>query len=118
MSNPYPPAGPSPYVNSPLANLRPRMYGSTLAKVLWTLVPIVTISIGAAIPFVVAAVKGVIKPWVAVAYVVVEVAILGISTAVSPDGESPFVGLLLLLLIATSATHTALLDNEKVTIGK
>jgi hypothetical protein len=118
MSNPYQPAGPSPYVNAPIPNLRPRMYGSTLAKVVWTLVPIVTISFGAAIPFVVAAVKGVVKPWVAVAYVVVEVAILGISTAVAPDGESPLVGLLLVLLIATSATHTALLDSDKVTIGK
>ncbi|MFD0020366.1 hypothetical protein [Streptomyces sp. NPDC058382] len=94
------------------------MFGSTLAKVVWILLPLVTIGIGAAIPFVVATVKGVIKPWVAITYVVVEVAVLGIATAVDSDGDNSFTGLLLILLIATSATHTALLDNEKVTIGK
>jgi hypothetical protein len=95
------------------------MFNSTAAKVIWTLVPIVTISIGAAVPFVVAAVKGVIKPWVAVVYVATEVLILGISTVfVDPDQESPFVGFLLILLIVTAATHTALLDNDKVRIGK
>ncbi|MFC8826373.1 hypothetical protein ACFT9I_13655 [Streptomyces sp. NPDC057137] len=118
MSDPYQPAGPSPYINTPMPNARPRMFASTLAKVVWILVPIVTLSIGAAIPFVVAAVKGVVKPWVAVAYVAIEVAFLGVATLANPEGESPFVGLLLTLLIATSATHTALLDNDKVTIGK
>ena len=118
MSNPYQPQ-PSPFVTGPLPTGRPRMFNSVAAKVIWTLVPIVTVSIGAAIPFVVAAVKGVIKPWVAVVYVAVEVLILGISTAVvGPDEEAPFVGFLLVLLIATSATHTALLDNDKVRIGK
>lgn len=118
MSNPYQPAGPSPYVTAPMNTPRPRMFASTLAKVVWTLVPIVTLSIGAAIPFVVAAVKGVVKPWVAVGYVAIEVGVLSAVTLVNPEGESPFVGLLLVLLIATSATHTALLDNDKVTIGK
>lgn len=65
-----------------------------------------------------AAVKGVIKPWVAAVYVAVEVLILGVSTAVASDGESPFVGMLLIFLITTAATHTALLDSDKVTIGK
>ena len=120
MTNPYQPQQPtSPYVTAPMIPTgRPRMFRSTVAKVVWTLVPIVSISIGAAIPFVVAAVKGVIKPWVAVVYVVVEVLLLGLSTAADPQGDSPFLGLLLVLLIATSATHTALLDNDRVTIGK
>jgi hypothetical protein len=120
MTNPYQqPQQQSPYVTAPvMPTMRPRMFNSTVARVIWTLVPIITISIGSAIPFVVAAVKGVVKPWVAVAYVVVEVLILGISTAAAPEGESPFIGLLLILLIATSATHTALLDSDKVTIGK
>lgn len=117
MSNPYQPQ--SPYVTAPMVPTgRPPMFNTTIAKVVWTLVPIITISIGAAVPFVVAAVKGVIRPWVAVVYVAVEVLILGISTAVAPEGESPFVGLLIVLLIVTSATHTALLDNDRVTIGK
>lgn len=110
----------NPYFNQPLAPARPRMFNSTLAKVIWTLVPIVTISLAAAVPFVVAAVKGVIKPWLAIAYVVGEIAILVIATALDPQGDNtnPFAGLLLLLLIITAATHTALLDNEKITVGK
>lgn len=115
MSNPYPPQ-PSPYVTGPLPTARPRMFHSAVAKAVWVLVPIVTISIGAAVPFVVAAVKGVIKPWLAIAYAVAEVLILGISTAV--NGESSFVGLLLILLIVTSSTHTALLDNDRIVVGK
>ncbi|MFD3537602.1 hypothetical protein [Streptomyces sp. NPDC058664] len=120
MTNPYQqPQQPSPYITTPMTpNSRPRMFNSTVAKVVWTLVPIATISIGAAIPFVVAALKGVIRPWVAVMYVAVEVLILGILTTAAPDSEHPFIGMLLILLIATSATHTALLDNDRVTIGK
>ncbi|MEV7050662.1 hypothetical protein [Streptomyces anulatus] len=117
MTNPYQPQ-PSPYLNTPVPSGRPRMFNSTIVKVIWILLPIVTIGIGAAVPFVVAAVKGVIKPWLAVAYVLAEVSILGISTAAAPDGESPFVGLLLIFLIVASATHTALLDNDRVSIGK
>lgn len=115
MTNPYQPQ-PSPYVTGPLPTTRPRMFNSTLAKVIWILVPIVTISIGAAVPFVVAAVKGVIKPWLAVVYVAAEVLILGISTAA--DEDSAFVGMLLILLIVASATHTSLLDNDRVNVGK
>ncbi|MFF8290003.1 hypothetical protein ACF068_12340 [Streptomyces sp. NPDC016309] len=117
MTSPY---DPHPYISTPVATGgRPRMFHSTAAKVLWLLVPIVTVSIAAAVPFVVAAVKGVIKPWVAVVYVVVEVLILGVGTVVvGPDEESPFVGFLIVMLIVTAATHTALLDNERVTIGK
>lgn len=117
MSNPYQ-RQPSPYVTTPMPNARPRMFNSTAAKAIWTLVPIVTMSIGSAVPFVVAAVKGVVKPWVAAVYVAVEVLLLGVSTAVASDGESPFVGMLLIFLMVTSATHTALLDSDKVTIGK
>lgn len=117
MANPYQPQ-PSPYVTGPLPTGRPRMFNSTVAKVIWILVPIVTISIGAAVPFVVAAVKGVIKPWLAAVYVGVEVLILGIGTAVSDDGENPFMGMLMIFLIVASATHTALLDNDRVSIGK
>lgn len=115
MTNPYQPQ-PSPFVTGPLPTARPRMFNSTLAKVIWVLVPIVTLSIGAAVPFVVAAVKGVIKPWLAAVYVAAEVLILGAATAV--DGESPFVGLLMIFLIVASATHTSLLDNDRVNIGK
>lgn len=115
MTNPYQPQS-SPFVTGPLPAARPRMFNSTLAKVIWVLVPIVTISIGAAVPFVVAAVKGVIKPWPAVVYVAAEVLILGVSTAV--DGESSFVGMLMIFLIVASATHTSLLDNDRLNIGK
>ncbi|WP_031090157.1 hypothetical protein [Streptomyces sp. NRRL WC-3549] len=116
MTNPY---QQSPYVTAPVAPAgRPRMFNSTFAKVVWTLVPILTISIGAAVPFVVAAVKGVIKPWLAVAYVAVKVLLLGISTAFTSDDEGSFIGMLLIFLIVASATHTALLDNERVRVGK
>lgn len=115
MTNPYQPQ-PSPFVTGSLPAARPRMFNSTLSKVIWVLVPIITISIGAAVPFVVAAVKGVIKPWLAVVYVAAEVLILGISTAL--DGESSFVGMLMIFLIVASATHTSLLDNDRLNIGK
>ncbi|MFC0844459.1 hypothetical protein ACFH04_12200 [Streptomyces noboritoensis] len=119
MTNPYQPTGQSPFVNAPLTGHRPRMFDSTLAKVIWTLVPVVTFGLGAAIPFVVAAVKGVVKPWIAISYVAAEVTLFGISTvAVDPDKESPFLGFLLVFLMATSATHTSLLDNDRVTVGK
>lgn len=110
----------SPYINQPYTPARPRMFNSTLVKVIWTAVPVVTISLCAAVPFVVAAVKGVIKPWLAITYVVAEVIVLVLATALDPKGDetSPVAGLLLLLLIITAATHTALLDNDKITVGK
>ncbi|MFG3276206.1 hypothetical protein [Streptomyces luteogriseus] len=111
----------SPYINAPLNTpARPRMFGSTLAKVVWTLVPLVTISLAAAVPFVVAAVKGVIKPWLAIAYVAAEVVVLVLATVLDPQGDatSPVAGLLLILLMITAATHTALLDNDKINVGK
>ncbi|MFD9777100.1 hypothetical protein ACFWZA_18255 [[Kitasatospora] papulosa] len=115
MTNPYQPQ-PSPFITTPLPSARPRMFNSTVAKVIWILVPILTISIGAAVPFVVAAVKGVVKPRLAIVYVAAEVLILGISTSV--NGDSPFLGMLMIFLIVTSATHTSLLDNDRVNIGK
>lgn len=110
----------SPYINQPYTPARPRMFNNTLAKVIWTAVPVVTVSLCAAVPFVVAAVKGVIKPWLAITYVAAEVAVLVAATALDPKGDetSPVAGLLLILLIITSATHTALLDNDKIAIGK
>ncbi|MEH0402727.1 hypothetical protein AB0I87_12510 [Streptomyces sp. NPDC049952] len=115
MTDPYQPQ-PSPFITTPLPAARPRMFNSTVAKAIWILVPILTISIGAAVPFVVAAVKGVVKPWLAIVYVAAEVLILGISTAA--NGDSPFIGMLMIFLIVTSATHTSLLDNDRVNIGK
>lgn len=111
----------NPYFTQPLAPVRPRMYNSTLAKVIWTIVPVVTLGLCAAVPFVVAAVKSVVKPWLAITYVVGEIAIFVIAMVISPndgDAGAPFAGLLLMLLIITAATHTALLDNEKINIGK
>ncbi|MEV6180168.1 hypothetical protein [Streptomyces sp. NPDC052015] len=110
----------NPYINAPLTPARPRMYNSTLAKVIWTLVPVITISLCAAVPFVVAAVKGVIKPWLAITYVAAEIAVLVLATVLDPQGDatSPVAGLLLILLIVASATHTALLDDDKITVGK
>ncbi|CAL9349752.1 hypothetical protein SUDANB1_00436 [Streptomyces sp. enrichment culture] len=107
----------SPYINAPYnPPARPRMFGSTLAKVVWTLVPVVTLGLCAAVPFVVAAVKGVVKPWLAIAYVVGEIVLVGVALAL--DEGSPVAGFLLIILIVTAATHTALLDNEKITVGK
>ena len=119
MSNSNPPV--SPYLGTPQTyGGRPKMFNSTAAQVIWVLAPIITVGIGAAVPFVVAAVKGVIKPWVAVLYTVVEVGLFTLVTALTPSGEeaSPFYGLALVLLIVTAATHTGLLDNERVTVGK
>ncbi|GHA94825.1 hypothetical protein GCM10010330_56210 [Streptomyces tendae] len=110
----------SPYLNAPLTPVRPRMYGSTLAKVVWTLVPIITLGLAAAVPFVVAAVKGVVKPWLAGVYVVGEVAFFSVALAISPDPDdtNPVPGFLLALLIITAATHAVLLDNDRISVGK
>ncbi|NUO42390.1 MAG: hypothetical protein HOV82_10160 [Streptomyces sp.] len=111
----------SPYINTPYPTpARPRMFSNTLAKVVWTLVPLVTISLAAAVPFVVAAVKGVVKPWLAITYVAAEVIVLVLATVLDPKGDatSPLAGLLLILLMITAATHTALLDNDKINVGK
>lgn len=111
----------SPYINAPLnPPIRPRMYASTIAKVVWTLVPIVTVGLAAAVPFVVAAVKGVVKPWLAVTYVVGEIAVFSVAFAISPnpDDTSPVPGFLMVLLVITAATHTALLDNDRISVGK
>ncbi|WP_432163497.1 hypothetical protein [Streptomyces tendae] len=110
----------SPYLNAPLTPVRPRMYGSTLGKVVWTLVPIITLGLAAAVPFVVAAVKGVVKPWLAGVYVVGEVAFFSVAFAISPDPDdtNPVPGFLLVLLIITAATHAALLDNDRISVGK
>ncbi|MDA4890582.1 hypothetical protein PFZ55_27215 [Streptomyces sp. MS2A] len=110
----------SPYINAPLTPARPRMYASILAKVVWTLVPIVTLGLAAAVPFVVAAVKGVVKPWLAGVYIVGEIAVFSVAMAISPgaDDTNPVPGFLMVLLIITAATHTALLDSERISIGK
>ncbi|WP_406353427.1 hypothetical protein [Streptomyces sp. NBC_00658] len=109
---------PNPYVNAPLTPARPHMFGSTLARAIWTLVPVISLSLLAAVPFVVAAVKGVIKPWLAIVYVVAEIAILVITTATSGNDPQNWGGLLLIVLMIVAATHTALLDSERVRIGK
>jgi hypothetical protein len=110
----------NPYFTQPLAPVRPRMFNTAIAKVIWTIVPVVTLGLCAAVPFVVAAVKGVVKPWLAITYVVGEIAIIGVAMAIDPAGDNgnPIAGFLLLILIITAATHTALLDSEKINIGK
>jgi hypothetical protein len=115
MSSPH---EPSPYFTTPVAPARPRMFNSTTAKVVWILVPILTLSLGACVPFIVAANKKVIQWWLAFVYIAAEVVILGIGTAVDPKGDTPFFGLMMVFLIIASAVHTALLDNDSVTIGK
>ncbi|MEU9882506.1 hypothetical protein [Streptomyces phaeochromogenes] len=53
------------------------------------------------------------------AVVVGEIVIIGVALAIDPSGDgSPLTGFLLMILIITSATHTALLDNDKISIGK
>ncbi|MEU0991987.1 hypothetical protein [Streptomyces sp. NPDC005953] len=124
MSNPYQNTDPhrtSPYVTGPIPGSggRPRMFTSTAAKVIWTAVPIITFGLAAPVPFVVAASKGVIKAWLAATYVVTTIALFGLGTALVPaDSDAPFMGFLIVLLAATAATHTALLDNDKMQIGK
>ncbi|MEV5646478.1 hypothetical protein AB0L67_41565 [Streptomyces flaveolus] len=109
-----------PYNKQPYAPARPCMYYSALAKVIWIAVPVVTLGLAAAFPFVVAVIKGVVKPWLAGVYIVGEIAIFSAAFAISPNpgDTSPVPGFLIILLITTAATHTALLDNDKITIGK
>ncbi|MFD9651760.1 hypothetical protein [Streptomyces mirabilis] len=85
---------------------------------IWTLVPVISLSLLAAVPFVAAAVKGVVKPWLAITYVVAELAILVFATAVSGNDPKNWTGLLLILLLVVSATHTALLDSDSIRVGK
>lgn len=95
------------------------MFNSTAAKVVWVLVPIITMGLAAAVPFVVAAAKGVVKPWVPVTYVVGELVLIGGAMAMRPaDSDQPFAGFLILSLIIAAATHTGLLDNPRMTFGK
>lgn len=119
VSSQQPPV--SPYINTPYPSPgRPRMFGSRAAQVLWVLLPIVTVGLAAAVPFVAAAVKGVIRPWLAVVYAVIEIGLFAWST-VTPDAaaqEPPLIGFALVLLVIVSATHTGLLDSSRVTIGK
>ncbi|CAL9367774.1 hypothetical protein [Streptomyces sp. enrichment culture] len=111
---------PHPYLRTPLAPSRPRMFASTPAKVLWTLVPVVTLGLALAVPFVVATAKGVVKLWLAAAYVMAEITVFSLGLVISPtdDEGSAVPRFLLTLLIITSATHTALLDHEKVRLAK
>ncbi|MEU8034787.1 hypothetical protein AB0C13_40755 [Streptomyces sp. NPDC049099] len=110
----------NPYFTTPLAPARPRMFNTTVAKVSWTLVSIVTAGLAGAVPFVVAAVKGVIKPWLAAVYVVTEIVVYSVAIAISPSAhdDNPWPGFLMVLWIITAATHTSLLDNENVSVGK
>lgn len=94
------------------------MFGSKLAQVIWTLVPVISFSLLAAVPFVVAAVKGVVKPWLAVVYVAAELLVLTVTTALSGNDPQNWSGFLLIVLMIVSATHTALLDSARVRIGK
>ncbi|MGW1089196.1 hypothetical protein ACWD4L_23470 [Streptomyces sp. NPDC002596] len=109
---------PNPHINTPLTAARPRMYGSSLARVIWTLVPLVSISLLAAVPFITAAAKGVIKPWMAAVY--------GRRRGRHPrrlhchlrQRPEELGRAAAHLLISIPATHTALLDSEKTHIGK
>ncbi|WP_245239217.1 hypothetical protein [Streptomyces sp. MZ04] len=89
-----------------------------MARVIWVLVPVISLGFLAALPFVAAAIKHVIKPWVAVVYVVAEVVIIGVALSISASADEPYRGFILILLIAVAATHAAFLDSEKVTVGK
>lgn len=115
MNNPH---QPSPYLTTHIPQPgRPKMFNTRAAHILWVLLPIVTIGFAGAVPLVAAAVKGVVKPWVAAVYVGVELAMFGVALALA-DGKTPFPGLVLVLFIITAATHTALLDSERITLGK
>ncbi|MFD7237711.1 hypothetical protein ACFWAT_20705 [Streptomyces syringium] len=106
---------PSPYITTPVPD-RPRMYNTKIAQAIWTAVPVITIGFAAAVPFVVAAVKGVIKPWVPAVYVLAEILTFGTALALDDGGktEHPLGGLLILALMLTATTHAALLDTCKV----
>ncbi|MFI0821349.1 hypothetical protein ACH4TX_37950 [Streptomyces sp. NPDC021098] len=117
MSNPYQPS-PSPYLTGPMPPAgRPKMFNTRAAQVLWTLLPIVSLGFAGAVPLVAAAVKGVVKPVVPAVYIAAELVVLGVAVALG-DGDHPAVGLVLILFIITAATHTALLDSERVSFGK
>ncbi|MBP2064836.1 hypothetical protein [Streptomyces iranensis] len=117
MSNPYQPS-PSPYVTGPMPPAgRPKMFNTRAAQVLWTLLPIVSLGLAGAVPLVAAAVKGVVRPVVPAVYVAAELAVFGVVVALG-DGDHPVAGLVLILFIIAAATHTALLDSERVTFGK
>jgi hypothetical protein len=108
----------SPYLtNSYPGPERPKMFRSTGGKVVWVLVPVLSFGILAALPFVVAAVKGVVRPWLACVYGASQVAFMVVATIEGSDSQN-WGGMLGVVLMAASATHTALLDNERITIGK
>ncbi|MER7171415.1 hypothetical protein [Streptomyces mesophilus] len=110
------PYGASPHLNAPIPGGRPHMYRTTVARAVWVLVPVISLGFLAALPFVAVTIKHVIKPWVAVAYVVAEVVIIGVIVSIGDPGA--LAGFILILLIAVASTHTAFLDSDKVTVGK
>lgn len=121
VTNPYqtPQYGyhqPNPYATAPYPAARPRMFGGPLARVVWTLVPVLSLGFLAPLPFVVAAVKRVVAWWLPVTYIVNTIVVMTV-VMLTPDGTS-LPGLLVIVLMITAATHTALLDNTSVTIGK
>lgn len=113
----------SPYLNNPIPE-RPRMYRNTTARVIYTLIPVVTLGFLAPVPFVVAAWRDVIKPQVAACYVAAWVMFLALASFTPTQVvngttmASNITGFWMLLLMITAATHAALLDSDRMTFGK
>ncbi|MFF4650731.1 hypothetical protein [Streptomyces sp. NPDC001380] len=94
----------------------PRMFANQQQRIVWTLVPVVSFTILAWLPFVVACRKGVVDIRVPAVYGGIVAFILLFGQMLPNPGN--WIGGALIILMAVSATHTALLDSEVVKIGR
>lgn len=110
----------SPHLTAEAAPARPRMFATRQAKGVWVLVPVTSLGLLSALPFVVAAAKGVVRPVVPVLYGVATVLCCVPAAVVDAarDKRSLLPALLVVLLMAASSTHTALLDTGRVRLGR
>ncbi|MFB7290579.1 hypothetical protein [Actinacidiphila glaucinigra] len=112
----------NPYLSAPAVADRPRIFADLKAKAIWIAVPVISLTLLSALPFVIAAAKGVVRPIVPIVYGAATVATLLIAVAVDaaagPGNNSPIPGFFLVMLMAVAATHTALLDTEYIKFGR
>ncbi|MFE6776360.1 hypothetical protein [Streptomyces sp. NPDC057702] len=103
------------------------MFNGPVDKALWITLPLALamfapyyVAFLAALPFVIATNKRVVRPWVPGAYLAFGLVIILVASNRHPalDPASGPVTPLIVIYCAAAATHTALLDSPSVTIGK
>ncbi|MFD5508171.1 hypothetical protein ACFWIB_10405 [Streptomyces sp. NPDC127051] len=97
---------PNPYLTDPA---RPRMYSQPWHRYLWAPVPLLSMSVLACLPFIVAAYRGVISWWIAGLYTAASATVLCFAI-VQPEVNGWFPTGVWALMI-TAVVHVFLLDR-------